>query len=112
MLNRKFVIILYSVIFIIIIIYTLIKIRPIISGPEILINPNSLHASSTTRIHNISGTVLRAKELRLFDNQLNTDKNGNWNADILLYNNNNLIHISATDNYGNIIKKTFYITKI
>ena len=111
MLNRKFVIILYSVIFIIIIIYTLIKIRPIISGPNILINQSTLIASTTATIQNISGTTINSKSTKIFDKELSTDKDGNWNTDVLLYNDHNLVRMSAEDNYGKVIRKEFYILR-
>ncbi|MDI9354938.1 MAG: hypothetical protein QM532_01765 [Cyanobium sp. MAG06] len=77
MLNQRFVNVIYFIIFLIISVYTVFKISPVLSGPEILINKSTLITNKDTRLHNISGTVLRASEIRVFDAILNTDKNGN-----------------------------------
>lgn len=112
MLTKKYTIILYSIISIIIILYTIIKIKPVLSGPDILINQSTLMVSSTTTIQNISGTSINSKKTKVFDKELNTDKYGNWNTDVLLNNDNNLIKMSVEDNYGKVIQKQFYILRI
>jgi hypothetical protein len=90
-------------------VYSGLKLKPILSGPEITIySPqNGDDVASTTFM--ISGRVLRAKEIKIFDRVITVNEKGEFEERLVSFAPYTIIKISATDRFGRSDEKELFV---
>jgi len=102
-------IVLFSVLFIFIIIYVFFRSRGLIFGVKIK-NVNLTNGVKVTEsIQRITGNAKNAIDLKLNDREISVDQQGNFDETISLFPGYNTINIIAKDKFGNSDEKDYQL---
>lgn len=108
--REKVKIFFFTALFIVVIIYGLFRAYPLIAGVKIIINyPNNGDSVASTTFE-ISGQVLRAKEIKIQGRPITVDTQGNFTEILMADHPYTIIVIEATDKYGSKTVKTLNVT--
>lgn len=94
---------------ILIISYAGYKLYPLIIGPEIIIYKPSIGQNIDGNLVEISGVVLRAKTLRIFDREIIVNQKGEFSETIAKQKNYTDIILSATDRFDRVVVKKLWV---
>ncbi|MFA5736596.1 MAG: hypothetical protein WCX70_00205 [Candidatus Paceibacterota bacterium] len=90
----------------IILIYSSLKFKDLISGPEIVLYSPNDGSSLEDELINIKGRADRITKIYLNGRKIFTDQNGNFEESLLLSNGYNFFELKAEDKFGReIVKK-------
>jgi hypothetical protein len=99
----------FAILSIFILIYGMFKIFPLLRGPQIFVE-GLKNGENHGPIAFISGKTVGAKELKLNNNEIILDEEGNFSDTLLLSAGYNIISLSAKDGFGRERTKTYNIT--
>lgn len=99
----------FGILSVLIVTYGFIKVLPLIRGPEIIIE-GLRNGENHGPVAFISGKTSGAKELRVNNNEIPLDEQGNFSDTLLLSAGYNIIYLSAKDNLGREKIEKFEIT--
>jgi len=85
--------------------YSILKIKNLAIGPEITLYSPTDGASAKTDLVNIKGKAERISQIFLNGKKIYTDESGNFDEQYLLANGYNLLEVSANDQFGRKVAK-------
>jgi hypothetical protein len=85
------------------------KLYPLIVGPEIVIHKPSIGQNIDGNLVEISGLVLRAKNLKLFDREVAVNQKGEFSEVVAKQKNYTDIVLSATDRFDRVTTKRLWV---
>lgn len=102
--------ILIGLFFILIIGYSGLKFKDLLSGPQITINSPSDGETIKNSVVSVSGRAERISQLYLNGKKIFTDEEGNFTEPYLMANGYNLLEVIASDQFGRKIIKKLQLT--
>lgn len=101
--------IIWGVVLVFIFSYAGYKLYPLISGPKIEISTPIKGDIVDGNIIKIKGRVLRAKEIKIFDREINVDPSGYFEESIVKQDTFTNIAITASDKYGRTVTEKYFV---
>ena len=89
-----------------------LKLKDLLSGPQITVNSPSDGATIKKELVNVKGKAERISQLYLNGKKIFTDEQGNFNEPYLLASGYNLLELIARDQFGRQIIKKLQLTTI
>ena len=108
-LQKLLKIISYVFFIILIVSYAGYKLYPLIIGPEIVIYKPSIGENIDGNLVEVSGMVLRAKTLKIFDREIIVNQKGEFSETIAKQKNYTDIVLSATDRFDRVTTKRLWV---
>ena len=103
---------LIGLVFFLVIGYSGLKLKDILTGPVIVVNSPSDGQTIQKNFVNIQGKAERISQLYLNGKKIFTDEQGNFNEPYLLASGYNLLEIVADDQFGRQITKKLQLTTL
>lgn len=96
---------LISIFVLMILVYSAFEIRRYVTGPEIIIENPSNNFVSDKSLIKIEGKAINITEVKINDNKIYMDEEGNFSQEILLSYGFNVFKISGIDRFGRETQK-------
>ena len=92
--------------------YSGLKLKDLLTGPQIIITSPSDGATIKKDLVNVKGKAERISQIYLNGKKIFTDEKGNFNEPYLLASGYNLVEIMARDQFGRKITKKLQLTTL